>query len=84
MGYIPVMLSGTQLCGRPVNPFLSHVFMYKALTLNSVYLLLVTPAMYKGRLEGFSFMSEMDVKQMAVLEKTKLHNGLRIVTIAPL
>lgn len=40
--------------------------------------------MYKRRLEGFSFMREMDVKQMAVLEKTKLHNGLRIVTVAPL
>lgn len=27
---------------------------------------LVTPAMYKGRLEGFSFMTEIDIKQMAV------------------
>lgn len=54
----------TQLCGRPVNPFLSHMFTYKPLTLNSIASFGHT--MYKERLEGFPFMTEMDIKQMAV------------------
>lgn len=29
-------LYSTQLRGRPVNPFLSHMFTYKPLTLNSI------------------------------------------------
>lgn len=54
----------TQLLGRPVNPFLSHMFTYKPLTLNSIASFGHT--MYKERLEGFPFMTEMDIKQMAV------------------
>lgn len=57
-------LYSTQLCGRPVNPFLSHMFTYKPLTLNSIASFGHT--MYKERLEGFPFMTEMDIKQMAV------------------